>query len=125
MPAQKKPAERRQRRNQSDVGLVLVDGSGPAHPPPAKGWLVATKQRWQSYWSSPVARVVDTSSDMPALCRLFELYDQAERAQRSLRKQPFVDGSQGQPVLNPMAGFQKSLEGAIRQLEDRFGLTPL
>jgi hypothetical protein len=36
----------------------------------------------------------------------------------------WLKGSQGQPRLNPAAKYVLELEGSVRALEDRFGLTP-
>lgn len=125
MPPPPKPADRRQRRNQRDVGLVVVDSSRPEIPPAPRGLLKITKGAWAEFWSSPVAELVDRNSDMPALTRLFGFYDEAERAVRSFRREPFVEGSKGQPVFNPMGDRPVKLEPLIRSLEDRFGLTPM
>lgn len=87
--------------------------------------MKATRDAWTTFFESPVAGLVDRHSDLPALGRLFVFYDEAGRADRAFRKQPFIEGSQGQPVVNPMGGRSLALEPHIRALEDRFGLSPL
>jgi len=61
---------------------------------------------------------------MPALERLFSMYDERERMDIYLREEPMISGSQGQKILNPMYRQRTSVDAEIRQLEDRFGLHP-
>ena len=78
-----------------------------------------------TFWRSEMARIVDEDRDRPALERLFTLYDERERAYRAYRKQRLVKGSTKQPVVNPLWRHATStLDPEIRQIEDRFGLTP-
>lgn len=124
MAPPKKPADRRQRRNASDVGLVLVDLQTDRPSPPA-GLLKVNREAWDTYWSSEVASLCKPE-DSPALRRLFTLYDASDRAWREEKREPLVEGGGGQIWPNP-AGAKKamSLESHIRALEDRFGITPL
>ena len=62
--------------------------------------------------------------DDAAIERLFDLYDERERAYQDFRRQRFVKGSQGQDVLNPLGRLIASFDGEIRQLEDRLGFSP-
>jgi len=94
------------------------------YPDPPDGLLEATKDRWHSFWSSPVAVLVDHTSDLPALGRLFELYDDADRFRMHIRESAMVVGSQGQMVRNPFVKDLKDTQTAILALEDRFGLSP-
>lgn len=93
-------------------------------PEPPDGLLPETVDDWGSYWSSDVAQAIEPDSDMPAVRRLFQLYDDHERARRAYVSQPIVEGSQGQPVLNPMGRVRESLQKEIRMLEDRLGMNP-
>ncbi len=117
---------RRQRRNTPELGLV----STPTHPVPQKGpgsdraWLKITRTRWDAFWGSELSSVAEPDTDTPALRRLFSYYDEIERATRAVGRERFVAGSQGQARLNPAARYITDLEGAVRALEDRFGLTP-
>jgi hypothetical protein len=61
---------------------------------------------------------------MPALERLWSLYDERDRMTDVIRDQPMTMGSQGQLVLNPLYRQRTALDAEIRALEDRFGLTP-
>jgi len=93
-------------------------------PPAPKGLLKLTSVQWERYWRSAVGQAADIDTDLPAITRLFTLYDERERAYRAFRKQRFVSGSQGQMVLNPMGRHMNVLDAEIRQMEDRLGLTP-
>lgn len=69
-------------------------------------------------------RALVTPADLPALQRLFSLYDEHDRAWRGYRRQRLVEGSQGQPVASPLFGVAMKLDAEIRALEDRFGCSP-
>lgn len=117
----------RQRRN-APRALELVAQAANVTPikapPPPDGLLANTVQRWDAFWTSSVAALVDRTSDMPALERLFELYDDCARFRAAIRKDPMVVGSQGQMVRNPFVKDLKDTQAEVRQLEDRFGLSP-
>lgn len=131
-PARKDP-ERRQRRNEP-AALVPVDDDfdedlavddAPAPPQPPAGLLKTTRDRWAEFWTSPVAALADRVSDLPALERLFGLYDDLERCARAVRRAGhMVEGSKGQLVMNPLLRHMQTQAAEIRQLEDRFGLSP-
>jgi P27 family predicted phage terminase small subunit len=93
-------------------------------PEPPDGLLKTTTDRWHEFWSSPLAKVVNPGTDIAALERLFTLYDDRERARRACKGEWLVRGSQGQPRLNPLASLIAQCDAEIRQLEDRFGLSP-
>lgn len=114
-----------QRRN-APKALASVTALVPdvACPPPPAGLLKATRDRWLAFWTSPVAKLVDTGSDLPALSRLFELVDDCTRYRTSIRQSPFLEGSQGQVVRNPYVRDLQAAQAELRQLEDRFGLSP-
>jgi P27 family predicted phage terminase small subunit len=63
-------------------------------------------------------------TDLPALSRLFLLRDQRDRFAAEVDREPLVEGSQGQRVANPLARLVSTADSEIRQLEDRFGLSP-
>jgi len=117
-----KPAHRRQRQNRP--ALVSMPTRPSLTPEPPDGLLAASRAAWDALWQSPVA-VTYLPSDLPALRRLFALTDERERAFRVARKAGRLsEGHKGQPVLNPALRYVGDLDAEIRQLEDRFGLTP-
>jgi P27 family predicted phage terminase small subunit len=93
-------------------------------PDPSPDWSDRTIERWGSFWMSAVAQAVEVDSDLPAVERLFELYDERDRASAAYRKERMVEGSQGQLVMNPMGRMMQTLDKEIRNLEDRMGLNP-
>jgi len=120
----KKPAELRQRRNSSDAG-VLPRAGQPLMPSAEQSWRVGTVERWQEFWMSPLAQQVETS-DYGALRRLFGLYDELDRLWDAVEETGrVVVGSQGQPRPNPLFKQVESFQAEARQLEDRFGLSPM
>lgn len=130
----RKDPDRRQRRNEP-VSLVPADEEPaeeeflvaeiPAPPSAPANLLKTTRDRWVAYWSSPVAGLADPVSDLPALERLYRLYDDLERSHRAVRATGhMVEGSKGQTVMNPLLRHMQTEMAEIRQLEDRFGLSP-
>ncbi len=116
-----KPAPRRQRQNRP--ALITLPSRPNVAPDAPDGLLMASRAAWDALWQSPVASTY-LPSDLPALRRLFALIDERERAFRVARKQRMTEGHKGQPVLNPALRYVGDLDAEIRQLEDRFGLTP-
>ena len=121
MPNPRKPAERRQRHGTAD--LHVIAGGQVEVPDPPENMLPATREWWDELWSSDIRQAWE-KSDWPALRRLAEMYDERERALQGYRQQRLVEGSTGQPVLNPLWKLVEGLDKEIRQLEDRFGLSP-
>jgi P27 family predicted phage terminase small subunit len=120
----KKPADVRQRRGTSDVGSVVV---APVRQVPAAdvAWRETTVERWVIFWGSPLASQVEPS-DEGAFRRLFKLYDEIERMWEAIEVTGrVVEGSQGQPRPNPLYKQVQEFQAEARQLEDRFGLSPM
>jgi len=120
----KKAADRRQGHGAQDVGVVSRGVSRPV--PAADGaWREATVERWAAFWSSPLASQVE-SSDEGAFRRLFKLYDEIDRLWEAVDATGrIVEGSQGQPRPNPLFKQVQEFQAEARQLEDRFGLSPM
>lgn len=119
-----KPDDRRQRRNKRTALTVVRSLNPRAVPVPEipDRLLASTRAIWTKYWKTPISRIVE-ASDEPAVVRLFRIYDERERAYRSLRKRRLIMGSQGQEVLNPLAKYVAQCDAEARALEDRFGLS--
>jgi P27 family predicted phage terminase small subunit len=119
----KKPAELRQRRGTADVGSVVP--AGRAVPAADVAWRETTVERWVIFWGSPLASQVEPS-DEGAFRRLFKLYDEIERMWEAIEVTGrVVEGSQGQPRPNPLYKQVQEFQAEARQLEDRFGLSPM
>jgi P27 family predicted phage terminase small subunit len=96
----------------------------PEAPAPPAELLPDTVRRWDVYWRSPAADVVDRERDLAAVERLFVLYDQHARAMEIVSKALMVKGSMGQVRVNPLAEHALRLEDKIIRLENELGLTP-
>lgn len=126
MPANRKRPDLRQRNTpeRATLEVIVPDGDTDVAVPPAnRKWLKATKQTWVDFWSSSISAAVE-NADRAVVLRLFELRDRQARAWLRYDKQPYVDGSMGQPRANPALADAMSLEKAIIALEDRLGLSP-
>lgn len=130
MPQLLKPDIRRQRRNargRERKGLVVFprpEITPIECPPPPRGLLKRYRDSWQEFWRSKLAGTADPVTDLPAIERLWTLYDERERAYRGYRRERLVIGSHGQPVLNPLGRVISVCDAEIRALEDRLGLNP-
>jgi len=88
-------------------------------------WREQTVERWVAFWASPLASQVEPS-DEGAFRRLFKLYDEIERMWEAIEATGrVVEGSQGQPRPNPLYKQVQEFQAEARQLEDRFGLSPM
>ena len=107
--------------------LQIISGSSELKddpPKPTRGWLKQTRERWHEYWISDVAGVAQ-KVDIPAVERLFGMYDQYARVQKVVKKSLVVRGSTGQIRTNPLAEHALKLETQILRLENELGLTPM
>jgi P27 family predicted phage terminase small subunit len=120
----KKPAQLRQRSNTPDAGVLPRAPSGMV--PSANGqWRAGTVERWHEFWCSPLAQQVE-ASDYGSLRRLWGLYDELDRLWEAVEDTGrVVMGSQKQPRPNPLFKQIEAFQAEARQLEDRFGLSPL
>ena len=125
MPRLPKPKELRQNTERRDIGLISIAGGRPELPAKPAGLLRETALQWAAFWASPLAITTVPTTDAPAIVRLFRLRDERERMARVIRRARVVLGSQGQPRANPLYAQIASFDAEIRQLEDRFGLTPM
>jgi P27 family predicted phage terminase small subunit len=122
VPPLRKPAELRQNRITKDVVVPL---RAVVSPDPSPGWRADTVERWSFFWQSKLASNVELS-DEGALRRLFRLYDEIDRMWDAIEETGrVVEGSQGQPRPNPLFKQVETFQAEARQLEDRFGLSPM
>ena len=95
-----------------------------ARTPPARAeWRPETRAAWRAFWRSEMAAVA-VAVDLPAIHRLFAMYDQHARAMEVVGKALVVKGSTGQIRANPLADLALKLEASIARLEDSLGLSP-
>ena len=114
-----------------DHTITILQGSKELtfqRPKPYRQWLKITKERWDIYWDSDLSQMTQLV-DLPALERLFQYYDQIDRANRAIRnggsKNLLGIGSKGQQKLHPMVELVIKLEDKVLKLENELGLTPL
>jgi P27 family predicted phage terminase small subunit len=123
VPPVRKPAGQRQNRVTSDVVVALRPGV--VVPDADVKWRVETVERWGEFWLSPLASSVELS-DHGALRRLFWLYDELVRLVDAVEATGrVVEGSQGQMRPNPLYKQIETFQAEARQMEDRFGLSPM
>jgi len=91
-------------------------------PEPPRGLLKRSRGQWEAFWRSDVAKVVDPAADAQRLERWITYVDEWHRAMAAFRRERFVTGSQGQPVINPLAGYLARLEVSIASAETEFGM---
>ena len=112
MPPTPKPSSQRRRRNKdaqpSTLPAAGFSGPIPKLPSKSPAWLKLTKDWWTTIWRSPMATRWE-DADVPSLVRLARLVDTVNR-------------SDGQKSW--MGSQQANLLSEIRQLEDRYGLSP-
>ena len=124
MPPRRKPDEDRQRTNTPTLELVTPLGVDVERPSPGEGWSDATIAGWDAWWASDVARMIDVASEAPIVFRCFDLLDQAERFESAGREQPLVEGSTGQPTINPLLKHAQALRDEARRDEAVLGRGP-
>lgn len=107
-----KPVESRQRRN---MPAVLPAGAAAIPTSPA-GLPAALAVQWDALWSAPVASLMDPVGDLPAVTRLFELYQLADKVQSQLAAADEVDGA--------LVSARVKLGSEIRLAEAQLGLSP-
>ena len=119
----KKPAEVRQGRGGTrDVVLRDEELCVPSCP---RGLLKRSRERWDAYWRSDVARAADVVADLHRVERWITAVDEYDRCMPLLRKERTVEGSQGQPRLNPLASYLAQIQTELKTAEADLGLTPM
>jgi P27 family predicted phage terminase small subunit len=78
---------------------------------------------WEAYWVSDVAKIA-TDLDVGAVEVYFMTLDEWRRCVKAARKQRFVEGSMGQPRINPLAERADKLAALLPKLAAEIGLSP-
>ena len=123
------PKQKDKLQGHRDNSLSVIQGGKQFETPkPNSRWLTKTRKYWNEYWDSDLAQTAQ-KVDFPAFYRLFQFYDEVERANRTIQNMGnggLIDvGSKGQPVVNPLIILTLKLEEKILKLEQELGLTPL
>lgn len=126
MAPPKKPAGVTQARGgtrRPAITLVPTSDSHrvPALPEPAGGLLKASKAAWATFWASLSAKATE-EVDVIVAERWILAYDEHHRALNAFRRKRLVEGSTGQPVLNPLATWVVSREAAMHKAEQQLGI---
>jgi hypothetical protein len=100
----KHPSDRRQGGNRASTTTVIAPHFGPDIPEPvgARDWSEDTFEWWRAVWSSPVAEALYLPGDAYPLVRLGNMLESIRTGEASA-----------------------AVMGEARQLEDRFGLSPV
>jgi P27 family predicted phage terminase small subunit len=122
------PAKRKQHtqdRSSSSPRLEVVPLPERTEHPPAPTTfpklLAASVELWDAIWEEPQAKGF-TVADRVVLERWILAYDAWRRAMNAVRRQPVVDGSQGQPVQNPLMAWVASRESEMEKCEKQLGV---
>lgn len=123
-PPRKRPGTAQDSRNGAQLVVVArPDSANREVPNPPDGLLRASVEKWDKYWRDEVSQVA-TDVDLPLVERWITDIDEWTRAMAAMRKERLVAGSQGQPRVNPLSSWIQSRETAIKDAEDRLGMSP-
>ena len=138
--ALRKPPGQRQRRNKVENVPMRSETEVASTPPPdPPATLSDVNQKfWRELWRSKLSPAILPDTDMPALTRLFALYDERDRLDEVWKDQQLIlDGKievvgkdgvvkmQNAIKVNPLRGVIATCDEQIMKLEDRFGLNPI
>jgi hypothetical protein len=120
-PARKSPEQRRRRNAESPAKVLPAEGKRGRPPKTHTSvvWGEHARAYWTAIWTSPMATTF-TKTDEFALTRLCSLVDRRDRVE-SGDYEVFAAGAVDGEVT-VVRDFDGDAE--IRQLEDRFGLSP-
>jgi hypothetical protein len=100
-----------------------------------KELLPEMKLLWEAYWFSPVVHATDLldadghphhdSVQRPVLVDWVRSRNRLAVIEMITTKTPLVEGSQGQPRVNPLVSVETFLRTVINRCEEVLGLTPL
>jgi hypothetical protein len=96
-------------------------------PHPAREWSAETKTWWRDFWASEQGRKLPPSRH-PKVRRLFGWYHRRQLLERRVDRlfapprgkavdKLYVEGSTGQPKVNPLIAELRSIESTIEDLE--------
>jgi P27 family predicted phage terminase small subunit len=94
-------------------------------PDPPVGTRPWARRRWEAFWRSEAAKLVDLDADLNRLHRWIQQVDQYDAVVEELGTAWTVRGSMGGEVLNPLVRVMGQLETQLARTESEFGMTPL
>lgn len=107
--------------------IIPLDGERDRRrkaPPLPADYDPSVRRAWRDFWRSPVAQAADRAADLPALLMWAHALNEWQRVVPVVQETPTVEGSQGQPVLNPLVSYLRHLAETIHHYELHFGMTP-
>jgi hypothetical protein len=122
MPAQRKPADKRQNRVTKSlevaphVSMILPD------PPPDLGKEAV--EAWYSYWSDSRSNAAETA-DKSVITRWVSELNRYHISVRAADNEPLVEGSQGQQVENPLYKIAYRAQASANGYEQQLGIGAL
>lgn len=94
-------------------------------PEPPSGTRPWARKRWEAFWRSDAAQLVDLDADLNRLHRWIQQVDQYDAVIEELGTEWVVRGAMGGDVLNPLVRVMGQLETQLARAEAEFGMTPL
>ena len=122
---QKNPAALANTRGGRGRGLEVVARDERIAPRPPAGIGAYARKVWREYWGTWVADAVNYEAHGERLRHWIKCVDEREKLTAIVQAEPLVEGSQGQPVRNPLRYDIKDLNREIEKAEEAFGMTPL
>ena len=129
----KLPGERVDARRQREAPAIVVPSAPPdafiiPEPPEhANGDGIGDRALllWDAFWLSPSARVVELSGvERYVVDDWIRAVDELETIERVIRDARLVQGSTGQPVLNPLHARAQAMRQVIDRCQQKLGLSP-
>jgi P27 family predicted phage terminase small subunit len=122
------PTERKRARGnpgQRKLPEPVVQLVASSKPPPAPEHLFeAGRAAWERLWTAGQAWV-SPETDLAIMTRLCEAYDMRRAMTAQFEEDGFmVEGSQGQPRVNPLLDKLLALDAQITTYEGKCGFTP-
>ena len=128
-------ADRGIQRGGSKAALIerlLRGASSPTLPPlppvewpPGTDWHPYTSKVWRDIWQSSVAGMWDRQAMSGPMTRYVFTLDRWLKLNTLITGREVVKGSRGQARANPLFGTMAGLAYELKQIEEKFGLTPL
>lgn len=97
-----------------------INATGESFPAP-EGLEPIAYELWDEFWSHPVSSLV-ASVDRELLIRWITAVSRYHRMNREADESPWVRGSTGQQIVNPLYAAASRIFNEIRQMESQLGI---